>query len=338
MGLLIYEPSRKERRRMRQQEQQRRKRDSNIRLSTDAGSDGDGERDSDIDYYESEEEEESISNTTLGVESFGDGTTAYFRNQPPNTLNMNNQTFMAQIPPSYRSLLQSVIARAIADCKTLKFIKMCNALVDDAFLEKICNELISQRAKDSSITELWLDLNSIGDAGMMSLSQFILSNNRITIMKLQQNKCVISNNVCEGLLKALEMNHSIIKFEFDFKLIQHRDKLQKIMWRNWGHLHQQRMQRKKQQMRPQSSSAILGPRHDSSVTVQHKSAASFSTIEIDNATHSIHALLPNRSRRQSKSNLVNAMTSARSQQGNAVGYSRNNTVITNQSPLTNSDL
>ncbi|ETO10337.1 hypothetical protein RFI_27041, partial [Reticulomyxa filosa] len=278
LGFLVYEPSRKEIRKLRREERRRRKLHSNKNRSstTDSESESGTDTESDIDLHGSDAESQKSESTPLDVDSLAFDMSHYFADKPPNTFNMNNQDIMVEVSSKNRGLLQSIIARAIVDCKSLQFVKMCNALVDDVFLEKvsslflyvylyvyakkkkkstyiICNELSSWRAQDSNICELWLDSNVIGDAGIQHLSRFIATNSQITAIKLQCNKCNIHTNVCEELLKALEMNHCILKFEFEFRHIQHRDKLQKILWRNWALLRQQRMLHKKNQDTQNSS-------------------------------------------------------------------------------------
>merc|ERR1712060_122156 len=94
-------------------------------------------------------------------------------------------------------------------------------------------KIIVENQEKARFNELWLESNRIGDDGMKALCQLIECNLEcLSIIKLYNNKTSISTAVCNQMLESLEKNDKIIKFTFEFRFQQQKDKLAKILRRN----------------------------------------------------------------------------------------------------------
>eukprot|EP01084_Bolivina_argentea_P067148 122353_1 len=106
-------------------------------------------------------------------------------------LNMNNNVMMKKMSAKEKENMENIICDSLVKNEDLKCVQMCNADVNDAFLEKILNKLAENREKHH-VTELWLESNPIGDSGMKCLASFMATDDKIQIVKLYNNKKTIS--------------------------------------------------------------------------------------------------------------------------------------------------
>merc|ERR1712032_139974 len=83
------------------------------------------------------------------------------------------------------------------------------------------------------MTELWLESNRIGDDGMKSLCQLIECNlDSLRVIKLYNNKKDVSTPILNKMIDSMDKNDKIIKFTFEWRLQQQKDKIEKILKRN----------------------------------------------------------------------------------------------------------
>ena len=86
----------------------------------------------------------------------------------PNMLNMNNSGLLQQMTQEQRRKMQQLIVYACVDHPNIRCVQMCNAGVDDSFLEIILRELLSEKGQSEAckVEELWLESNDISDKGV----------------------------------------------------------------------------------------------------------------------------------------------------------------------------
>ncbi|ETO33704.1 hypothetical protein RFI_03397 [Reticulomyxa filosa] len=147
---------------------------------------------------------------------------------------MNNNNMLGKLTEEQRDKMQELISYALIDREQMKVAQLCNANVDDNFLKKICDTILSEKGQspDCHLEELWLESNPISSDGISYLANFIRKDKKIRVLKLFGNKKDISTNACNELCTALEENTTLTKLVFEFRLQQHRDKCEKLLRRN----------------------------------------------------------------------------------------------------------
>ena len=196
-----------------------------------------------------------------------------FKDCDPNTFNMNNVDMFVRLSFKHVRLLQSLILNALFQIPHLTKIKMCNCCITDDFFIRLLNALHLPQNHGHQISELWLDSNTIGNKGFYALMDFLKNDSQIRVIKLACNRAVIHTQVCDQFLTVLEKNHTLIKFEFAFRFIQQRDKLQKIMWRNWSKMREEK-QKTSLSSTPSSSSSSNSSNSSSSSSSRSRSTLS----------------------------------------------------------------
>eukprot|EP01083_Nonionella_stella_P147099 463622_1 len=151
------------------------------------------------------------------------------------TLNMNNNNMMTRLTEEQKLKLVYLIGHSMVNSdnnKGIHRLTMCNAGIEDKTMVELMRVLVEN--KDGLVlNELWLESNKIGDDGMMSLCRLIECNVEcLTVIKLYNNKKDVSTNVCNRMLGAMAKNDKIIKFTFEWRLQQQKDKLQKLLRKN----------------------------------------------------------------------------------------------------------
>ena len=151
-------------------------------------------------------------------------------------LNMNNNTIMNRLLNEQKNKLISLIAYSIIDNrdknKIIDKVLMCNASINDKLINKFINILCNNK-QDINIKELWLESNPIGNDGINDLCKLIeLNLDCLIVIKLYNNKKDISTSCCNQLIDSLEKNDKIIKFTFEFRLQQQRDRVDRLLKKN----------------------------------------------------------------------------------------------------------
>eukprot|EP01083_Nonionella_stella_P159332 519661_1 len=161
---------------------------------------------------------------------------------------MNNIDILRSFHGKSRETLSKVICTAIVRIPKIEIVEMCNADINDAFVEMLV-EYLNQyymKRREAKITILSLQSNPIADRGMLSLSKLIRMNHgALNTVKLQNNRRDISTLVCQQICEALQQNEYIIKFEFQFRHYQWRDFRDKVVKRNAEKARIQRLEMKK---------------------------------------------------------------------------------------------
>ena len=151
------------------------------------------------------------------------------------TLNMNNNNIMNRLLDDQKIKLMSLIGYSIVDKNEenkIERVTICNASIEDKLMMEFM-KILCENKHDIYMTELWLESNKIGDDGMNGLCKLIeLNLDCLIVIKLYNNKKDVSTSVCNKMIDSLEKNDKIIKFTFEFRLQQQKDKLAKILKRN----------------------------------------------------------------------------------------------------------
>ena len=152
------------------------------------------------------------------------------------TLNMNNNNMMTRLLDEQKIKLMSLIAYSIVDNNNdndkIERVTMCNSSIEDKLMMELM-KILCENKDDINMTDLWLESNRIGNDGMNGLCKLIeLNLDCLIVIKLYNNKKDVSTAVCNQMLESLEKNDKIIKFTFEFRLQQQKDKLAKILKRN----------------------------------------------------------------------------------------------------------
>ncbi|ETN99022.1 hypothetical protein RFI_38465 [Reticulomyxa filosa] len=118
---------------------------------------------------------------------------------------MNNNNMIVKLTDEQRDKMQALISLLA---------QLCNANVDDNFLKKICDTILSEKGQspDCHLEELWLE-SKIPFLVVESRILLILSEKikKIRVLKLFGNKKDISTNTCNELCTALEENTTLTK-------------------------------------------------------------------------------------------------------------------------------
>ena len=153
------------------------------------------------------------------------------------TLNMNNNNMMTRLLDEQKIKLMSLIAYSIVDRNIdnenkIERVTMCNSSIEDKLMMEFMR-ILCENKDDIYMTELWLESNKIGNDGMDGLCKLIeLNLDCLTVIKLYNNKKDVSTSTCNQMIESLDKNDKIIKFTFEFRLQQQKDKLAKILKRN----------------------------------------------------------------------------------------------------------
>lgn len=134
--------------------------------------------------------------------------------------------------------MRRCIKWGIEDNPRLLSIQMANTnLTDEWFAELL--PLIEQNSK--MLTELMLDSNPIGDKTFGLLGEYISSNPPcLRVLRVCNLFDDISTLMMEQFLPLLEKNTQLIKISIDTRLIQHKDRINRVCDRNWKRYAQER--------------------------------------------------------------------------------------------------
>ena len=151
------------------------------------------------------------------------------------TLNMTNNSILRRFTNKQRQEFMVVLGNCLVDKENdqqIENVKISNMGIDDRLFVLFMDVLL-ENASDFKVKELWMESNQIGNEGMKKLAQFIeLNVESLEVIKLYNNKDSIKSKVLDNLLVSMEKNCFVIKFTFEWRLSQHRDKMNKILRRN----------------------------------------------------------------------------------------------------------
>ena len=158
-------------------------------------------------------------------------------------INMNNCRVLESLTDSKRVAMKQVLKYCIMDNPRLVSMQFANSkLNDEWFIEDIL-PAISENAK--MLTELLLDSNPLKDASIKELTKYVASNPPcLRVLKFKNLYNDITTEVISEFLKALDSNTQIIKVVMDWRFYDQRDKLQRILDRNWKRYAQERRLKK----------------------------------------------------------------------------------------------
>ena len=158
-------------------------------------------------------------------------------------LNMNNCHILQTLTDSKRKSMRDILKYCIMDNPRLVSIQFANSqLTDEWFINDI---LPTIEIYSKLLTELILDSNKLTDKSIIELTKYVISNPPcLRVLKFGNLYNDITTPVIKQFLNALESNTQIIKLVMDTRFYDQRDKLQKILDRNWKRYAQERRLKK----------------------------------------------------------------------------------------------
>ena len=158
-------------------------------------------------------------------------------------INMNNCHILDTLTDSKRIEFKNVLKFCIEDNPRLVSLQFANTKLDDDWF---INDLLPTITKHAHIlTELLLDSNPLKDASIIALSEYIESNPPcLRVLKVSNLYDDITTPAIKTFLNALEQNSQIIKVVMDLRFYDQKDKLKKILDRNWKRYAQEKRLKK----------------------------------------------------------------------------------------------
>eukprot|EP00484_Ammonia_sp_Unknown_P025857 CAMPEP_0197038566 /NCGR_PEP_ID=MMETSP1384-20130603/15480_1 /TAXON_ID=29189 /ORGANISM="Ammonia sp." /LENGTH=715 /DNA_ID=CAMNT_0042469017 /DNA_START=49 /DNA_END=2196 /DNA_ORIENTATION=- len=145
-------------------------------------------------------------------------------------LDLTNNAVLKRLTNAQRKQFMLLLAHCICDNsgqQKVEKVKLSNMGIDDKLFPDFMDVLI-ENIEHFEADELWLESNKIGDEGMKKLAVFLAKTPaKLEVIKMYNNKAIISTPVCNELLSAIEENGILQKFTFEWRLTQHRDRINK---------------------------------------------------------------------------------------------------------------
>ena len=149
--------------------------------------------------------------------------------------NLTNNSVLRRLTNDQRKQWMFLLGHCLCDKsgqKKIEKVKMSNMGIDDKVFCDFMDILI-ENIDEFEATEWWLESNKIGNEGMKKLSTFLgLSPKKLEVVKMYNNKTVISTPNLNDLLTNIEKNEVLQKFTFEWRLQQHRDRIAKQLKKN----------------------------------------------------------------------------------------------------------
>eukprot|EP01084_Bolivina_argentea_P022436 41697_1 len=151
------------------------------------------------------------------------------------TLNMTNNPTLRRLTNDQRKQFIHLFGHCLINKDNsahVEKVKITNIGIDDKLFPSLIDIFI-ENVQYFFTKEIWMESNKIGNVGMLKLAEFIALNPKtLQVIKMYNNKAIISSKTINILLTALEKNTQICKFTFEWRLSQHRDRIDKVLRAN----------------------------------------------------------------------------------------------------------
>ena len=145
-------------------------------------------------------------------------------------LDLTNNSVLRRLTNEQRKQWMFLLGHCICDKsgqQKIEKVKMSNMNIDDKVFVAFMDILI-ENIEAWEATEWWLESNKIGNEGMKKLTEFLAkAPQKLEVIKMYNNKTVVSTPVLNDFLTAIESNQWLQKFTFEWRLQQHRDRINK---------------------------------------------------------------------------------------------------------------
>jgi len=151
------------------------------------------------------------------------------------TLDLTNNTVLRRLLDSNRKQFMFLLAHTLCDDsggQKVEKVRMSNKGITDKLFPEFMKIMV-ENIEHFAAEELTLESNKIGNEGMKMLALFLEKNPRtLREIKMYNNKDNVSTPVINQLLTAIEKNDRLCKFTFEWRLTQHRDRIEKQLNKN----------------------------------------------------------------------------------------------------------
>lgn len=150
-------------------------------------------------------------------------------------LDLTNNAVLRRLTDVQRKQFMFLLANCICDGSgqhKIEKVRMSNMNIDDKLFPDFM-AIVIEKAEHFGAEEWALESNRIGNEGIKMLAAFLeLTPPTLQTLKMYNNKTSISTPVINQLLSSIEKNDKLCKFSFEWRLTQHRDRIEKQLNKN----------------------------------------------------------------------------------------------------------
>ena len=150
-------------------------------------------------------------------------------------LDLTNNSVLRRLTDVQRKKFMFLLAHCICDSsgqQKVEKVRMSNMNIDDKVFPDFM-AVIVDNVEHFGVEEWALESNKIGNEGMKMFAAFLeMSPPTLEEVKMYNNKTSVSTSVLNDLLSSIEKNDKICKFTFEWRLTQHRDRIDKQLRKN----------------------------------------------------------------------------------------------------------